>query len=865
MNSEIAVRGYVVNDFWQYEKTNHVDIPYSSRVFVFDTETTTDQYQNLKIGYYEIYDDEALVDRAIFYDINFITSKELLVLENSECNIIPVREFVERIFLPEIYSRQTLCVGFNLPFDLSRLAINFGHGRKTNRGSFSLKLTENKEYPRLLIKTLDSTKSFIKFGTTKQSSFQMRGNFLDLRTISFSLSNQKHSLESACIFFKSKIKKLSNTKHGKVTKSYIKYNIQDVKATYYLYLKLVKEYKKYNLSKPITKIFSPASIGKSLLDEMRISPFSITSNISKQTLGYLMTTFYGGRTEVRIRKIPIKIKYLDFLSMYPTVCILQNLWSFVIANQIDEQDYTKQTREFVRETSLDDLQDPKIWRELAVIVGIKADSDILPVRARYGNKHSYNIGINHVTYDGILWYALSDVLASKILTGKSPEVIKAIRFVPKGNQNLRKITILDEKINPYDDIFKKIIEKRQELKDKKDPREHILKIIANSTSYGIYAQINTEYRKSKVKIYGLDEYFTEISKTETRGEWFNPILVTLITSASRLILAMVESILAKHGKMYAFCDTDSMAIPSEMADIIQNYFQKLNPYSFDKALFKQEDENFIDGVESDLLFYGISSKRYVLYNIVNKKITIRKHSSHGLGHIKNPYPTGDWEKEFWMNILDYHYKNKSISAIEEKYSEYFAISQLTVSTPLLISRFRKINHRKPFSKKIKPYNFCLVGFGNNSLKPVCPYRNVPSEAVYDEFIDYTTGKTHCGQEYWKELRQIFWDYLNHQESKFVGNNGVLQRRHIKVDRIIVIGKESNSLEESEILGLDENSYQIFENQSLDIEKIIQNLTPKEAKSIGISKNQLYRMNKSIRDGTAKLRKKTIKKLKNTIA
>ena len=145
MNSEIAVRGYVVNDFWQYEKTNHVDIPYSSRVFVFDTETTTDQYQNLKIGYYEIYDDGVLVDRAIFYDINFITSKELLVLENSECNIIPVREFVERIFLPEIYSRQTLCVGFNLPFDLSRLAINFGHGRKTNRGSFSLKLTENKE------------------------------------------------------------------------------------------------------------------------------------------------------------------------------------------------------------------------------------------------------------------------------------------------------------------------------------------------------------------------------------------------------------------------------------------------------------------------------------------------------------------------------------------------------------------------------------------------------------------------------------------------------------------------------------------------------------------------------------------------
>ena len=244
--------------------------------------------------------------------------------------------------------------------------------------------------------------------------------------------------------------------------------------------------------------------------------------------------------------------------------------------------------------------------------------------------------------------------------------------------------------------------------------------------------------------------------------------------------------------MYAFCDTDSMAIPSEMTNIIQNYFQKLNPYSFDKPLFKLEDENFINGKEFNLWFYGISSKRYVLYNIVNGKIIIRK----------------------------------------------------------------------PFSKKIKPYNFCLVGFGNDSLKPVCPYRNNPSEVVFDEFIDYNTGEIHCGEKFWKDLKQIFWEYLNHPESKFDGNKGILQRKHIKPNRIIVIGKESNSLEESEILGLDENSYQIFENQSLDIKKIILNLTPKGAKSIGISKNQLYRMKKSIRGGTVNFRKKTIKKIKD---
>ena len=93
MNYEIAVRGYIVNDMW-FEKADYTDIPTSSRILVFDTETTTDQYQNLKIGYYEIYDNGKLVDKAIFYDINFISCKEFSKIKNSECEIIPFRKFV---------------------------------------------------------------------------------------------------------------------------------------------------------------------------------------------------------------------------------------------------------------------------------------------------------------------------------------------------------------------------------------------------------------------------------------------------------------------------------------------------------------------------------------------------------------------------------------------------------------------------------------------------------------------------------------------------------------------------------------------------------------------------------------------------
>lgn len=864
-HTRIAIRGYVMpEEATNYEKPDQIKIVNQTRSLVLDNETTVDQYQNLTFGRYAIYQHSTKIDEGIYYNPRLVTKNDLAILKKYSNKVIPVQEFVDRIFYPEVYEMQTLCVGFNLPFDLSRLAIGFGYGRKANRDAFSLELTKNKKYPRIIIRHLDSTKSFIRFGTSGLTKYQYAGNFLDLRTLSFALSGIKHTLESACKFFGSEIKKRPTDKHGKITIKYVEYNKNDVDATYNLYQTLKQEYEKYNLSKPITKIFSPASIGKALLDEIRVLPFDQISNVSLETMGLLMTTYIGARSEVRLRHIDVLVKYLDFLSMYPTVCILLNLWPFVIAEQIYEEECTELAQEFVNKITLDELNDPKTWKDLVVIVCIKPEGDILPIRAHYGNEYAYNIGLNHAQYDGKLWFCLADVISSKLLGDRTPKILKAIRFVPKGIQeNLKKIKLLDEQVDPKNDIFKKVVEKRQELKDADDAREHILKIIANSTSYGIYAQINTESRKGLVDVYGLTHYESIVQKIEKIGERFNPILATFITSGSRLILAIVEAILAKNQKTYAFCDTDSMAIPADMVDTIQSYFQKLNPYNFDKPLFKLEDENFDECKNpQDLWFFGISSKRYVLYNIVDGKIIIRKHSSHGLGHIENPFSSDiDWEREFWTDILEYHHGKTSVDNINEKYSGYYAISEMSASTPFLHHRFRNLNAGKELQQQIKPFNFFLVGFGSRSARPLCVYRKNAQQVVYGEFIDYETGKIRSGLQYWKEMSQIFWDYLNHKDGKFDGEIRVLQRKHLTISGIDVIGKESNELEESEVLGLDEKSYVKYASQ-IDIRKILQ-MTPKEAKKAGISKIQLNRMKKAIRNGKFNPRRKTIKKLTYT--
>jgi hypothetical protein len=84
------------------------------------------------------------------------------------------------------------------------------------------------------------------------------------------------------------------------------------------------------------------------------------------------------------------------------------------------------------------------------------------------------------------------------------------------------------------------------------------------------------------------------------------------------------------------CDTDSIFIPPEQTKTVQDFFRPLNPYSTPMEMFKVEDDDQGKPLE-DLWFYGISAKRYVLYDRdpTTGAITIRKHSSHGLGGLIN--------------------------------------------------------------------------------------------------------------------------------------------------------------------------------------------------------------------------------------
>ena len=176
--------------------------------------------------------------------------------------------------------------------------------------------------------------------------------------------------------------------------------------------------------------------------------------------------------------------------------------------------------------------------------------------------------------------------------------------------------------------------------------------------------MNPKNEINDAEIYGIESFKCKVNKKELSGRAFNPILATMLTSGSRLILAMVEAYVKGNKGYFAYCDTDVLFVNPELASKIQAFFKPLNPYSNNVDMFKVEDGD--NGKPLDnVWFYGISAKRYCLYRIEDGKIDILKHTSHGLGGLIAL--SEDDIKDIWKDILRINYNKRSEDAIEAKY------------------------------------------------------------------------------------------------------------------------------------------------------------------------------------------------------
>jgi predicted transcriptional regulator with HTH domain len=743
---------------------------------VFDTETTTDPGQSLRIGFCRVYHRNELRRHVLFY-ADDLKGNDLSVVKRYAkpgLEIMPREEFIDTIFYKYGYHLRAMIVGFNLPFDLSRLAVSHASARGTMRGGFSLKLSPLNYQPPVQIKHLSKYLSMMRFAApfvSPNSRSQLkhgkknphkRGYFLEVRALAAALLSRSFSLASLAEFLGVAHGKLETDYHGKpLTKEYLEYAERDVLTTWECSRELCRRYETLALkSTPVHRIFSEASIGKAYFSEMAIEPwFNVQRDIPRKLLAQILSAYFGGRSEVRIRRELRQVVLCDFLSMYPTVCTLTGLWPYVIGKSMQWRDGTVQVTRILKTWTLRDLQDKANWPKLVALVQVMPDADIFPVRAEYNDGADGTIGANYLSSNKGLWFTLADCLASQLLADKPVHVIQALIFKPGPPQpGLKSVAIsgnADYLVDPYkDDFYQRMIELRQAVKTKRDAstggtfvkldvEQNALKIATNATSYGIFAEINVNDRAkkagSRVHAAVSSSYIVEHIKDEQPGRYFHPLLAATITGTARLMLAIAERLILDQGLEWAFCDTDSMAIakPQDMSeakfhkkvDHIVAWFSRLNPYRFSGSILKIEDVNCSlenPKKRQPLFVWAVSAKRYALFNVENIQPVIRKASAHGLGHLQTPYnkstpakgipaPRGKFEKigvEHWHHDLWWLIVKAALDGHPDdvKFNHHPALkkpaaSRYAATTPKYLRWFDEYNDGLPYARKLKPFGF----------------------------------------------------------------------------------------------------------------------------------------------------------------
>jgi hypothetical protein len=866
----VAVRAYTVREeeerFSDSARRGQWQLP--DHLLVFDTETTVDYSQRLNFGSWRYYRTEwgdtpapalVCVEEGLIYADDLPDrypdgSETLLRYADAtppavdrkvpdaawRMRVLSAGEFAEHVIVQFGYRARAWIVGFNLPFDLSRLAYNASESRDYLQGGFSLTLaeylneagtrSEHRWRNRVAIKTLDSKRHQHGFknrlevdaadevpegDTERKTGYRFRGHFLDLRTLAFALTNESYSLERATQTFVDPDYEEPKVEHGLITPEYIDYNRQDVRATGELFVELLAEHRRHPIALSPTKAYSPASIGKAYLRAMGVRPRLQTQpDFPSEVLGQAMVAYYGGRAECRIRRTPVPVVYVDFLSMYPTVNSLMGLWQLVAAETVSVErgdDIAHEVQTMLDQLTVEDCFNPNTWGGFVGLAEVEPDGDVLPVRARYGDTDSWGIGLNPLHSSTPLWYSIPDLVAAKVLTGRAPRVRQALRLTPAGTTNALKPTDLRGAVgvNPRgDDFFTKVIEQRKLLATRDDLTEverkrldPFLKVLANSSSYGIYAEmIRHDIGRNKtepVDVYGL-EHFTDpsVRSPESPGEFSFPPMAACITGAARLMLALLERRVTDAGGSYAFCDTDSMAIVASehrgtapcpggpirtptgqdairvlswaQVDALCDEFAKLNPYdraAVPGSVLEVEDENYEDKAHTkrrQLYCYSISAKRYALYTLDSDRNPVlrggtdvrvgEKWSEHGLGHLLNPFDPEDDDRD-WIRALWEHELRRALGRREPDppWLSRPAVGQVTIGKPQTLDPFTTFNRDTPYRDRIKPFNFLLTAHQPQLTAPpptadplrfqlIAPFERDPREWLHITWRDkYGSG------------------------------------------------------------------------------------------------------------------------------
>jgi hypothetical protein len=260
----------------------------SALTLTFDTETHVDAAQHLRFGTYQMRDGDSLDEEGLFFDDTTLPNSDQGNLRQygakHELIVRPLDDFIASIFYGFAYDLGATIVGFNLPFDISRIAL--GHSPAKShfmKGGFSFVLTDDPRRGRVQVKPLSGTASVIRVAAPAYRPVMKRfneapaseGHFVDVRTLAAALTNRSFSLKTLAEFLRTKHRKLdSRVVAGPISVAMIRYALRDTQVTWECFRELNKRYLTHGLTgTPVHRIYSVASVGKAYFKQMGVKPW----------------------------------------------------------------------------------------------------------------------------------------------------------------------------------------------------------------------------------------------------------------------------------------------------------------------------------------------------------------------------------------------------------------------------------------------------------------------------------------------------------------------------------------------------------------------------------------------------------------
>ena len=833
---------------------------------VWDTETMLNLEQTLNFGVWRFCQLEAgkylAVQEGIFYrddlaaeDVQTIRAyskkhlpDQLAHGADTDLAVTSRAEFVEKIFW-EAVRAGALIVGFNLSFDISRLAVRWtaahNGGFSFVLGQLSEKGLKNIHRPRVRIAPLNGLAEKIELTAVRWKNEQdrwRRGRFLDLHTLAFALTDNSYTLAGAIKAFGSKPEKMEHEPTGCVSEKEISYARQDVRGTLGLLNALKHEYERHPIALPPDYAYSPASIGKAYLRAMGIvEPMQKFRAIPAKIHGIAMAAYYGGRAECRIRRWPVPVVPVDLTSEYPSVDALLGIWDVLTAARLTTKDATKDVRAMLDRISFPELFRPAFWKQINFYARIVPEGDVLPVRSVYdGKSGTCNIGLNELQWKQPIWIAGPDLITCVLLGRRIPKVLEAFRLIPSGKQRGLKPIKLRSAI-PVDprkeDFFTRVIEYRKQ--NKNDERlQYFLKILANSTSYGTYLELNpvktNPSNRPKIEVYSGDQKFSQHAPDtiEQPGSFYFPLLGALITSGGRLLLAMIQRCVQDAGGSYLCCDTDALTIVASKAggtvqmpdgspavkalswkqvNEIAQRFDPLSPYNraIVPHLLRLTDENYDkNGNQRQLFGLSIAAKRYGLYATRcgraycghRECITIVDPKAHGLIFLapseEREKDLPKWWWELWRFLLALEFKqiiepDSNILMVAGRAISADAATDLDglppwIALPAMMKmRISTPHYLDQMKGKASPFGFVLHPRTRDNLKVtlLTPFSKNRAGWAHSVCINTRDGEGYRLDKISRAdvitLGDILCSYIQHPEIKSLGPDGEKCKAHTR--------------------------------------------------------------------------------------